>query len=48
MLTTQQMIEVGVLLGTRTQGIYSTSRALREQLEYATTIQEVQSVVWPV
>lgn len=46
-LTTQQMVNVGLALGQRTQQIYNTSRQLRAQLDAAQTVQEVEAITWP-
>lgn len=46
-LTTAQMIEVGLTLGSRTQQIYNSSRDLRTQLDAATNKAEVETIVWP-
>lgn len=46
-LTTQQMTNVGLALGQRTQQIYNISRQLRTQLDLAQTAQEVEAITWP-
>lgn len=46
-LTTAQMVEVGLLLGARTQEAYATARQLRADIEAASTQEEVEAVVWP-
>lgn len=46
-LTTQQMVNVGLLLGQRTQEVYATGRALRAQIDAATTVAEVEAITWP-
>jgi len=45
-LTAQELIAVGVALGTRTSAIYATARNLRSQIEAATTTAEVEAIVW--
>jgi hypothetical protein len=47
-LTAGQMVEVGLLLGQKVQQAFATGRALRIQIDEATTLAEVASVVWPV
>jgi hypothetical protein len=47
-LTTVQMVQVGLLLGARTQEAYATARQLRTDIEAAGTQEEVEAVVWPV
>lgn len=46
-LTTAEMIQVGIVLGSCTQGVYAVSRDLRDQINNSTTIPEVQAVTWP-
>lgn len=46
-LTTAQMVQVGILLGQRTQEIYAIGRDLRAQIDAATTIAEVEAITWP-
>lgn len=46
-LTTAQMVQVGLLLGARTQDAYATGRALRTAIDAASTKEEVEAVVWP-
>lgn len=43
-----EMSEVGLLLGQRTNTAYDTGRALRLQIDAATTIAEVDAIQWPV
>ena len=45
-LTTQQIIQVGLLLGQRTQNAYVKGRLLREMIDQATTITAVQTITW--
>ncbi len=45
-LTSQELIAIGVALGTRTSAIYSTARTLRAQIDAATTAAEVEAIVW--
>lgn len=47
-LTTAEMVQVGIALGIRTQGVYAVSRDLRDQINNSTTIPEVESITWPV
>lgn len=47
-LNYQEMSDVGVLLGQRTNAAYDTSRALRTQIDAATTVEEVEAIHWPV
>lgn len=42
-----EMSEVGLLLGQRTNAAYDTGRALRAQIDAATTIAEVDAIHWP-
>jgi hypothetical protein len=44
--TLSQMINVGLLLGQKTQYVYAHGRVLRTALEAATTVEEVNSVTW--
>lgn len=46
-LNYQEMSTVGVLLGQRTNAAYDTARALRAQIDAATTIAEVEAIHWP-
>lgn len=43
-----EMSEVGLLLGQRTNAAYDTARALRAQIDAATTIPEVEAIHWPI
>lgn len=45
-LTTEQMIQVGLQLGLRTQQIFSQGRARRDSILAATTISAVEGIVW--
>ena len=45
-LTTEQMVQVGLMLGAQTQAAYSRGRTLRDQINAAATIAEVESVTW--
>jgi len=45
-LTTAQMVQVGLLLGQRTQQIYGHGRLRRDAIAAATTAAEVEAVVW--
>jgi hypothetical protein len=45
-LTTEQMVQVGLLLGQRTQQVYAKARELRARIEAATTKEEVEAVAW--
>lgn len=47
-LNYQEMSTVGLLLGQRTNSAYDTARALRAQIDAATTIAEVEAIHWPV
>ena len=47
-LNYQEMSTVGLLLGQRTNAAYDTGRALRLQIDAATTIAEVDAIQWPV
>lgn len=46
-LNYQEMSTVGLLLGQRTNAAYDTGRALRTQIDAATTIPEVEAIHWP-
>lgn len=41
------VIAMGLALGTFVSGIYATGRALREQINAATTIEEADAIRWP-
>lgn len=41
------MINVGVALGQRISSIFDTGRTLRDQIEAATTVAELDAIVWP-
>lgn len=43
-----EMSSVGLLLGQRTNAAYDTGRALRTQIDAATTIAEVEAIHWPI
>lgn len=43
-----EMSSVGLLLGHRTNAAYDTARALRTQIDAATTIAEVDAIHWPI
>lgn len=45
-LDTAQMVQVGLLLGQKVQAAYTLARALRLQIDAATTPAEVAAVVW--
>ena len=45
-LTTSQMIEVGLILGQRTQTVFATGRIKREAIDAATTVAEVEAITW--
>ncbi len=45
-LTTAQMVQVGLLLGAQTQAAHAKGRALREQIDAATTSAAVQAINW--
>lgn len=45
-LTTPEMVQVGLILGARTQELYSKARPLRAQIDAATTISEVEAIIW--
>ena len=47
-LNYQEMSNVGLLLGQRTNAAYDTARALRLEIDVATTIEEVEAIHWPV
>lgn len=46
-LSAPDMIAVGVALGAHVQGVHATARALRAQIEAATTAAEVEAISWP-
>lgn len=46
-LNYQEMSQVGLLLGQRTNAAYDTARALRTQIYAATTVAEVEAIHWP-
>ena len=46
-LTTEQMVNVGLLLGAQTQAAYTMGRGLRVQIEAATSIAQVEAITWP-
>ena len=46
-LTTAQMVTVGLLLGQKVQTAHGTARALRAQIEAATTSNQVEAITWP-
>jgi len=46
-LSAQQMIAVGVAMGTHIQTQHGTARVLRQQIEAAVSAQEVEAVAWP-
>lgn len=41
------MIAVGEALGVKTQSIFDTARQLRDQINAATTVTQVDAIVWP-
>lgn len=45
-LTTTQMVTVGLLLGQKSQLAYNRARVLREQIDAATTLSELEAVSW--
>ena len=45
-LTTAQMVQVGLLLGQRTQTVYANGRAKRIAIDSATTIADVEAITW--
>lgn len=45
-LTTPQMIEVGLTLGSRTQQLFSKARGLRDSINSANTKEEVEAIEW--
>jgi len=45
-LTTAQIVQVGLLLGTRTQQLFAHGRLKRDLLIAATTIADVEQIVW--
>ena len=45
-LTTTQMVQVGLLLGQRTQQVYSQGRILRDAINAATDLVTVQAITW--
>lgn len=45
-LTQQQMLTVGILLGARTQEIYSKGRALRLRIDATTSPGELNEILW--
>lgn len=45
-LTTPQMVQVGLMLGQRTQQAYAQARALRAQIESATDAAAVAAITW--
>lgn len=46
-LNADQMIEVGVALGTFINNLYDIARQLREEIESCSTVQDVDAIVWP-
>jgi hypothetical protein len=42
-----QMAEVGLLMGAQVQTAYTTSQSLRAQIDAATTVDQLASIVWP-
>lgn len=46
-LNASQMVEVGLILGAKVQDAYATARSLREAIESAGTIAEVDAIHWP-
>jgi hypothetical protein len=46
-LTADNMISVGLLLGAKVQTAHSTGRALRVQIDAATTTTELEAIQWP-
>lgn len=46
-LSAADMIAVGVALAAHVQGVHATARALRAQIEAATTIAEIEAISWP-
>lgn len=47
-LNIQDMLAVGQALASHIQTLHQTSRTLREQLNAATTVEQVQAIGWPV
>ena len=46
-LSAAQMVAVGVAAGQHVAAQRATARALREQIQAATTPQELEAIVWP-
>lgn len=46
-LTAGQMVEVALRMGAQVQAAFATGRALREQLDAAATIEQIEAVAWP-
>lgn len=46
-LSGEEMISVGLALGTHVNTIYATARILRENIENCTTKEEVDAIIWP-
>lgn len=42
-----QMLAVGMALGLHVSGTHQTGRALREQIESATTVEQLDAITWP-
>lgn len=47
-LNGQDMISVGMALAQHVQAVHQTGRSLREQINNATTVEQVESIQWPV
>lgn len=45
-LTTAQMVEVGLIMGARVQAAISKASSLRSAIEAATTVEDVEAIVW--
>ena len=45
-LTLEQMVTVGLMLGSRTQGAYAQARTRRAQIDAASTVADVEAVEW--
>ena len=45
-LNTAHLVTVGLLLGQRVQEAHATARTLRSQIEAATTVGDVEAIVW--
>lgn len=47
-LSAQDMINVGLALAAHVQAVHQIGRAVREQINLATTVEEVELIAWPI